>query len=143
MPFIRDNFALARIIPLAGFTGDPDWVDDYDADGARIAGVYTCIPQRTGQVDVVFSYIDATFELLGPDPGSSLDFEVIALGAGNVDPATVNAIFTFEVVNNHSVEEIATLDRKLGGVTQLGLRIYGLSNTPAAAVFVSAAMRVS
>lgn len=142
MAFIRDQFTVLRLITLDGFSGDPDWVADYDAVGARVAGNNTCIPTRTGQLDVVFGYLDADNGLIPPSPSSNLDFQVIALGSGRADESPVDAIYGLEVVNNTVVSEIATITNKLAGSTVIAIRVTGLTTTPVAAIKLFCALRV-
>lgn len=137
MPFVRDKFIILREIPLDGFTGDPDWVDDYDAAAARAAGSRTCVPTNTGEVDVVFGYLDVDGDLIGPDMASNVDYEIVMVGTQNT-----TAIFTFEAVSNQVVTDVGTLQRTLGGSSILVIRIEGLASTPVGAVTLACALRI-
>lgn len=142
MPFIRDQFTVLRLITLDGFTGDPDWVGTYDAAGARAAGNDTCVPTITGQVDLAFGYLDADLNLIAPEAASKVDFEVIALGANNPTASPLDAIYAYESVANLSVDELATLTRRLSGATMLAVRVFNLISTPITAIQMFVALRI-
>ena len=142
MSFVKDTFQALRRITLSGFSGDPDWVDDYTASVARVAGSRTCLPSRTGKIDLVFGYLDSNEELVAPGAASFLDFEIVGLGAGNLSKTTLDAIYSFEMVNNHKVDEITTLNRTLNGPTILAIRVFGLVMTPGTAEELVAAIRI-
>lgn len=142
MPIIGRDFRVLRFLSLSGFAGDPDWVGDYDADAARVAGSMTCRPTQTGQVDVVFAYVTPSDELVGPEPSSTIDFSIIALGSGNINRVTVDAIYEFESKSNHVVDEITTLARKLAGSTVLAVRLTNLMTVPVTADRLAVSIRV-
>ncbi len=142
MSFVKDTFQTLRRITLSGFSGDPDWVDDYTASVARLAGSRTCLPSRTGKVDLVFGYLDGNEELIAPGPASFLDFEIVALGSGNLAKTTLDAIYSFEQGSNHKVDEVTTLTRTLNGPSILAIRVFGLVMTPGAAEEIVAAIRI-
>ena len=142
MSFARRDFTVVRSIVLDGFTDDPDWVGNYDAASARAAGSVTAEPAITGQVDVLLAYADTNGNLLPPGNATSLDFQVIGLGTGAIIPAGIDAIFAFASQNNHVVDQIATLERKLAGPTVVTVRVSGLTFTPAGAITLGCAIRV-
>lgn len=142
MGIVDRDFEVIRFLVLSGFTGDPDWVADYDADAARAAGSMTCKPTITGQIDIVFAYVDPSDVLVAPLPASTIDFNLVALGSGNINRITVDAIYEFEAKMNHVVDEITTLSRKLAGPTVLAVRISTLLNTPVAADRLACSIRV-
>lgn len=142
MSFVKDTFQALRRITLSGFSGDPDWVGDYTASVARLAGSRTCLPTRNGKVDLLFGYLDSNQELVAPGAGASLDFQVVGLGSGNLSKTTLDAIYGFETVSNHKVDEITTLDRMLNGPTILAVRVFGLVMTPGTAEELAVVIRV-
>ncbi len=142
MSFVKDTFQALRRITLSGFSGDPDWVDDYTASVARLAGSQTCLPSRTGKVDLVFGYLDGNQELIAPGAASFVDFEIVGLGSGNLSKTTLDAIYSFEQVSNHKVDEVTTLNRTLNGPTILAIRVFGLVMTPGTAEELVAAIRI-
>lgn len=142
MGIVDRDFEVIRFLTLSGFTSDPDWVADYDADAARAAGSMTCTPTLSGQVDVVFAYVDVTDTLVAPLVNSTIDFSIVALGSGNINRITVDAIYMFESKMNHVVDEITTLDRKLAGSTVLAVRLSTLANTPPTADRLACSIRI-
>lgn len=142
MAFVKDTFQALRRITFSGFSGDPDWVGDYTASIARLAGSKTCLPSRTGKVDLLFGYLDSNENLVAPGAASFIDFQIVGLGSGNLSKTTLDAIYSFETINNHKVDEVTTLDRTLNGPSILAIRVFGLVMTPGAAEELVAAIRI-
>ena len=155
MPFAQSKFRIVRTITLAGFSGDPDWLGDFDATAARAAGSITVEPSNHGQVDILGGFGNAAKQLI--DPGlSTFELEVLALGAGDdPDGNDEDAIFRFEKATDHltgppgppasetlDVVDIVTLIRRVAGPTIFAFRVTDLLVVPATATTFAIALRV-
>ena len=155
MPFAQSKFRVARLITLAGFTGDDDWLDDFNAAAARAAGSVTAEPRRSGQVDIAAGFLDVSGDLV--DPGSAtFELQMLLLGAGDTPEGNAEAaIYMFEKVTDHrlgppgppatetlNVHDIATLVRPIAGPTIFAFRVTDLLNIPGTATKFGIAIRV-
>lgn len=156
MPFAQSKFRIIRRITLAGFTGDDDWLADFDAASARAAGSVTAEPRRSGQVDIAAAFLDVSGDLV--DPGTATyELQMLLLAAGDiVDGGSADdLIFMFEQVTDHrlgppgppatetlNVFDIATLVRPIVGPSIFAFRVTNLMNIPGAATRFGIAIRV-
>lgn len=155
MPFAQSKFRIARLIILSGFTGDDDWLTDFNATAARAAGSVTAEPRRSGQVDVASGFLDVSGDIV--DPGTATyQLQMLLLGAGDTPTGNAeDAIFMFEKVTDHrlgppgppatetlNVHDIATLVRPIAGPTIFAFRVTNLMNIPVTATRFGIAIRV-
>ena len=143
MAFVRQEFREVRKIDISGgFSNDPDWVGDFDASGARAVGAYTLVPTRTGVIELVYSFENASGDPVAPETNTRLDMFIVMLGSGSEAGVPSGAIYQVERCNNIDAHDVCFSDNALGGPTYIVIRASQLQSPPAGVKYLKIAARV-
>jgi hypothetical protein len=140
MAIVQDNFRVLRIKSLVGgFVADPDWVGNFDAEGARAVGWQTVAPVRTGQIQIVVAFGDGAGAQVAPGLGL-VDCDLVAMGSGNPEGTAASAIYCYDTLNNVPATNVCPVPKILCGPLIMTCRIKQVINPPGSAAAVVVAI---